>query len=239
MDPIDDGFCHVHLWGTVEYEEALERQLQALEELKTEPTATQQLFLLEHPPIITVGRSGSARNILADPHRLASAGVRIVETSRGGDVTYHGPGQVVGYPVLRLDKHGKDVHRYLRQLESVLISTLADYGIGAGTFEGLTGVWVGPDKIASIGIAVSRWVSYHGFALNVQPNLEHFGLIRPCGLEGCTITSMKELLGCDFDMQEVKGAVARSFCRQFGLKSRNVDYDSLAPFQVRGSSDDI
>ena len=141
--------------------------------------------------------------------------MRVIETNRGGDVTYHGPGQIVGYPILPLAFHGKDVHRYLRRLEAFLIAALWEYGIKAERKEGFTGVWTPTGKIASIGVAISHWVSWHGFALNVAPNLEHFKLIHPCGLVGVEITSMEKILGRAPDRREVESRLIAHFRAEF------------------------
>ena len=132
-------------------------------------------------------------------------------------MTYHGPGQVVGYPIIPLDMHGRDVHLYLRRLESVLITTLADYGIRAGRVPGLTGVWVGNEKVTAIGIAISHWITYHGFALNVDPNLSHFELIRPCGIDGKGVTSVSRLLGRRVNEREVEERLILHFGEEFGF----------------------
>ena len=144
--------------------------------------------------------------------------MRVIETNRGGDVTYHGPGQIVGYPILPLAFHGKDVHRYLRRLEAFLIATLWEYGIKAERKEGFTGVWTPTGKIASIGVAISHWISWHGFALNVAPNLEHFKLIHPCGLVGVKITSMEKILGRAPDRREVESRLIAHFRAEFGFE---------------------
>ena len=153
------------------------------------------LLLLEHPPVLTLGRGTGAGSLVADDERLGRLGLEVVPVSRGGDVTWHGPGQLIGYPVCDLATRGNDLHRFLRGLEQGLMDSLKRWGIAAHRSEGRTGVWVGERKIASIGIAVRRWVSYHGFALNVRPSLSHFELIHPCGLRGVRMTSMAELLG--------------------------------------------
>ncbi|HEY8849869.1 MAG TPA: lipoyl(octanoyl) transferase LipB, partial [Thermoanaerobaculia bacterium] len=149
-----------------------------------------QLLLLEHPPVITLGRGGDTRNLLAPAETLRQQRVRFYETTRGGDITYHGPGQLVGYPILHLGEGSRDVRKYVTKLEEVLIRTVADFGIRAERAEGKRGIWVGEKKIAAIGVRISRWVTSHGFALNVNTNLEHFKLITPCGLPDTDVTSM-------------------------------------------------
>ena len=168
------------------------------------------LVLLEHPPVFTLGRGGD-ESYLLDPGQ-----VPVHRVGRGGEVTFHGPGQLVGYPILDLKRHGKDVHRYLRLLEDVVIATLAAWGITATRRDGLTGVWVGTDKIASIGIGVRRWVTFHGFALNVNTDLSYFSAIVPCGLSGVRMTSMQELLKEELPLDTVQSTIVRSFARIFG-----------------------
>ena len=201
--------------GTVDYEPALAFQRTVAEEYARTGEDTGALILLEHPAIITIGRSGTDDNILASPDTVADAGVAVSQTNRGGDVTYHGPGQIVGYPILPLVFHGKDVHAYLRRIEAFLIAMLRGYGIAADRKPGFTGVWTPQGKIVSIGVAVSHWIAYHGFALNVAPNLDHFNLIRPCGLTDVEIISMEKLLGHPPDMAEVRERVITHFCAEF------------------------
>jgi lipoyl(octanoyl) transferase len=151
-------------------------------------------LFLDHPPVVTLGRGAHAEHLLAAPETLRAAGAEVWETSRGGDVTYHGPGQLVGYGILDLREHGRDVGRYLRDLEEALIRVLGEYGLAAGRRAGLTGVWVGERKAAAIGVRAERWVTAHGFALNVDPDLGHFGWIVPCGIREYAVTSIGELL---------------------------------------------
>ncbi len=175
------------------------------------------LILLEHPPVLTLGRRGNEHNVLVPPETLEGLGIVVHATDRGGDVTYHGPGQLVGYPIVSLKRYGQDVRRYVQGLEEVMISVLAEYGLEAGRRPGFPGVWVGEAKIGFLGVHVSHWVTRHGFSLNVQPDLSHFALIRPCGLEGVHITSMAVLLGRRLDMDEVRRRTAAAFGRVFGL----------------------
>jgi lipoyl(octanoyl) transferase len=151
-------------------------------------------LFLEHPPVVTLGRGAHAEHLLADARRLAAAGAQLWETTRGGDITYHGPGQLVGYGILDLKQHGRDLGRYLRGLEEALLATLADYGILGNRKRGLTGVWVEERKVAAIGVRAERWVTSHGFALNVNPDLSHFEWIVPCGIRGYGVTSLAERL---------------------------------------------
>jgi len=214
------GLLRIFQPGTMGYDEACRLQQEWLERLRYSDDEEAVLILLEHPPIITIGRSGTAGNILAPPAALSAAGVTVHESSRGGDVTYHGPGQLVGYPILPLRGRGKDIHRYLRALEEMLIEVLGAYGIPAFRRDGYTGVWTERGKIASIGIAVRHWIAYHGFALNVAPRMEHFGLINPCGLPGVRMTCMAEFLehppGCD----EVAEGIIAGFSDRFGFTHR-------------------
>ncbi len=195
--------------GVVAYERALAWQ-EALLKKRGQGEHGDTLLLLEHPPVFTLGRGGKVQHLL-NPRQ-----VPVYRVGRGGDVTFHGPGQLVGYPVIALTGH--DVHAYLRALEAVLVATLRAYGLEACRREGLTGVWVGEEKIASIGVGVRRWVTYHGFALNVDPDLSYFSDIVPCGLAGVRMTSMARLLGCPVSLPAVKALVADIFARQFGYE---------------------
>jgi lipoyl(octanoyl) transferase len=206
--------------GTVDYQSALDLQHELVEQRK-QGLIPDQLLLLEHPPVITLGvRTRNDRShVLESEASLAAKGVALFETGRGGDVTYHGPGQLVGYPILDLKPDRCDVHRYVRDLEDVLIRTAGEFGITARRIQGLTGIWVGPDqqpeKLAAIGVRISRWVTSHGFALNVNTNLSHFGLIVPCGISDKGVTSIERLLGRRVPMDEVGNAVARQFAATF------------------------
>ena len=186
------------------------------------------LLLLEHPPVITLGTAGGEESILADRADIERAGVEVFRTDRGGNVTYHGPGQLVGYPIFDLREHGKDVHLFLRNMEQAVIGCLADFGVEGHAVSGYTGVWVGEEKICSIGIAVRRWITYHGFALNVCPNFEHWALIHPCGLTGRQVTSIERLLGHDPGMDAVKTAAVKRFAERFGLEVAPMSAHELA-----------
>jgi lipoyl(octanoyl) transferase len=175
-----------------------------------------QLLLLEHDPVFTLGRNARRENVLLSPDALRERGFEVFDTGRGGDVTYHGPGQVVGYPILDLAPDRRDVHRYVRDLEEVMIRTCADYGIEAGRVPGLTGTWVGQDKIGAIGVRIARWVTSHGFAFNVATDLSAFDLIVPCGIRGRGVTSLERLLGRKVEVGEVMEGLAAQFAAVFG-----------------------
>jgi lipoyl(octanoyl) transferase len=162
-----------------------------------------------------MGRGGHAEHLVASPGALAARGIEFVETDRGGDVTFHGPGQIVGYPIVDLSRRGRDLHRYLRDVEEILIQALAEFGVEAGRAPGLTGVWVGDAKVAAIGIRVSRWVAHHGFALNVETDLSYFDLIVPCGIRGKRVTSMRQLLDRPLEHAAVEEALERAFLAVF------------------------
>ncbi len=203
--------------GTVPYGEALELQ-NALVEERRHGRIGDVLLLLQHPHVLTLGARGDGgrSHILATAARLSDLGVSVFETGRGGDVTYHGPGQMVGYPILDLQPDRCDVHRYVRDIEEVIVRTVADYGIPAGRIQGLTGVWVGHEKIAAIGIRISRWVTSHGFAFNISTDLDYFRLIVPCGIGDRGVTSLERLLGRPVAFGEVEERLARHFCDVFG-----------------------
>ena len=186
-----------------------------LVEMRQKELVDDQLLLLEHPPVITLGRGGDAANLLAASETLRRDGVRFFETTRGGDITYHGPGQLVGYPIVHLGEGRRDVRRYVTAIEEVLIRTVAEYGIEATRVEGRRGIWVGNEKIAAIGVRIARWVTSHGFALNVNTNLNHFRLITPCGLQGTGVTSIARILGCEVPLDEVRAIAAAKFAEVF------------------------
>ena len=211
------SICVLRDLGRMPYAEAFELQRELVEKRKR-CEIPDQLLIVEHPPVITMGRNGHDENLLAAPEILARAGVDFHYTDRGGDVTFHGPGQVVGYPIFDLREWKRDVVAYVRALEEVLIEALAEFGPRGSRLQGATGVWVstpgGPAKIAAIGVHISRWVTSHGFALNVDADLSYFRYIVPCGLTK-PVTSMREL-GLTAKREEVITALARSFGRVFG-----------------------
>lgn len=205
--------------GLVRYEEALGLQRRAARARITGEIAEDVLFLVEHPPVVTLGRSTKAGNLLASAETLAQRGVELFEVERGGDVTFHGPGQLVGYPIVDLKRHKKDLHWYLRQVEQALIDALGVFGISAERNPGLTGVWTGGRKIASIGVHARDWVTWHGFALNVSTDLTYFDLMIPCGIQAVTMTSIARELGRDVAMDDVSDVVGRAVANVFGLEA--------------------
>ena len=213
--------------GRIGYADGLMMQ-QALVEERRAGRVGDLLLLLEHPHVLTLGVRGDPgpSHILASPDRLTSLGVEVHETGRGGDITYHGPGQIVGYPIVDLRPDRCDVHRYVRDLEEVLIRVAADYGVTASRVEGLTGVWVGANKLAAIGVRVARWITSHGFALNVSTDLSYFNLIVPCGIPDRGVTSLEQLLGREVDRAEVEDRIAGHFGAVFD--GRLVDLPPVA-----------
>ena len=182
--------CRAIDLGTLRYAEAFALQKREVERLQR-GEGDDVLLYVEHPHVITMGRNATGAALIADPRFIASRGCEVVATDRGGDVTYHGPGQIVGYPILRLDGTRRDIRRYVHDLEQVLIATLADFNVFAGRHPEHRGVWVEKRKIASLGIRISRWVTCHGFALNVSTDLSYFDLMNPCGIAGCAMTSLE------------------------------------------------
>jgi lipoyl(octanoyl) transferase len=221
-------------WGLVDYQEAWDRQEKIFGETvsikhnnrvnnRTDPTPNFLIFT-EHPHVYTLGKSGHEEYLLLDEDGLKEKNATFYKINRGGDITYHGPGQIVGYPILDLDNFFTDIHLYLRTLEEAIILTLADYGISAGRYPGYTGVWLDPDeenarKICAMGVRASRWVTMHGFAFNVNADLDYFGNIIPCGIDDKDVTSMERELGGKVDIAEVKhklkGHIASLFQMEF------------------------
>jgi len=204
-------------YTSLPYAEGVALQQRLVDERKRD-VIPDTLVLLEHPHVVTLGVKvrESRTHVLKSDEELARDGVTVHEAGRGGDVTYHGPGQLVGYPVIDLKPDRTDAHRYVRDLEEVLIRVCAAYGLEAGRVPGLTGVWVGDEKIAAIGVRLSRWVSSHGFALNVDPDLSFFDLIVPCGIRDKGVTSLARLLGSTPDAEDVRQRVVGAFCDVFG-----------------------
>ena len=201
--------------NVTEYKTALDIQLDLVEKRKND-LIPDTLILLQHPPTLTVGRRGNQQNLLVSEEYLTMKGIHFQEISRGGDITFHGPGQLVGYPIMDLKYLNKDVHVYLRLIEDFLIFFLKNYGINARRYKKVTGVWTGRRKIASIGIGVKRWITYHGFALNINNDLSYFDIIIPCGLNNVQMTSMeKETGSADIDVYTIQDALIHNFARTF------------------------
>jgi lipoate-protein ligase B len=208
--------CRYEDLGQLEYARAWDLQRQLVEQRKT-GSIEDHLLLVEHPPVITLGRNAKKTNLLLPEQRYREIGIDLQSTDRGGDVTYHGPGQVVGYPILDLREWKRDVVKYVRALEQVMIGAVSEFGIEADGVTGCTGVWVEGAKLAAIGVHISRWVTSHGFALNVAPQMEHFGVIIPCGLHK-PVVSMEQLLGQAPAREEVLEALVRHFGLVFGRR---------------------
>ena len=177
------------------------------------------LLMVEHPPVITIGASADNKNILVSNEKLNREGISVIETDRGGDVTYHGPGQQIAYPIIDLSFYRYDVLKYIRLLEEVLIKVLSKFGLEANRINNYTGVWIGKSKIAAIGIAVEKMVTMHGIALNVNPNMKHFSYIIPCGIQECAVTSMTEILKKPVNQDEVKYQMIKTLIEEFDPNS--------------------
>jgi len=203
--------------GRISYAQGLELQAQLVEDRKAE-RIVDVLLLLEHDPVFTLGRNAQAANVLAPEALLRERGFEVFETGRGGDVTYHGPGQVVGYPIMSLAPDRQDVHRYVRDLEEVMIRACREYGVDAERVSGLTGCWVGRDKIGAIGVRISRWVTSHGFAFNAANDLAAYSLIVPCGIADRGVTSLEKLLGRRVNPAGAEEALAHHFSEVFGRR---------------------
>lgn len=237
--------------GLVPYSEALALQRTIAHKRISGEIEQDVLLLLEHPPVVTLGRATKAASLVASTELLAARGVELHEVERGGDVTFHGPGQLVGYPIIDLKRHRKDLHWYLRQVEQALIDAIAEFGLAGGRVEKYTGVWVGetgnrelgtgnrepgtalpvlrPRKIASIGVHARDWVTWHGFALNVNTDLRYFDLIVPCGISDVTMTSVaRELAAGSVDMHAITRAVMRAMATTFGLRAVTIAPTELA-----------
>jgi lipoyl(octanoyl) transferase len=224
-------------WGLMDYQQAWDKQEEIFSKtvaIKTknrnEPedqTQTENfLIFVEHPHVYTLGKSGKPENLLLNEHQLKEKGATYYKINRGGDITYHGPGQIVGYPILDLDHFFTDIHLYLRTLEEAVILTLKDYGIEAGRYPGFTGVWIDADndkarKICAMGVRCSRWVTMHGFAFNVNTDLDYFKNIVPCGIDDKDVTSMQRELGKKVDIQEVKENLRKHISVLFGMNIKN------------------
>jgi lipoyl(octanoyl) transferase len=220
--------------GTAPYADALELQRDLARRRISGELDEDILILVEHPPVVTLGRTAKAANLIASRELLAAQGVELFDVERGGDITFHGPGQLVGYPIVDLKRHRKDLHWYLRQVEETLIRAVAPFGIQAGRVEKYTGVWVDAElperrKLASIGVHARDWVTWHGFALNVTTDLRFFDLIVPCGISDVTMTSVaREVKAGSVVMRDVSDAVVRAFGEVFDLLPRIIARNTLA-----------
>jgi len=225
---------HVRRLGLVPYADGLELQRQLVEERKAD-RIPDTLLLLQHPHVVTIGVKKDGRShILASPDRLASLGVDVFETGRGGDVTYHGPGQLVGYPIVDLNPDRRDVHRYVRDLEEVMIRVCADYGLEAGRVKGFSGAWIAEEKIGAIGVRISRWITSHGFAFNVTTDVDFFNLIVPCGIADKGVTSLASKLARTPEMVEVEHRFVTHFAEVFDSQPQ----DGVAPATVSSTAID-
>ena len=210
--------CDVFSLGTLGYRKAWDLQKELVgKRLKKEINDT--LLLMEHPSLFTIGRRGSKENLLVADEDLEKKGILVYKVDRGGDITYHGPGQVIGYPILDLNEHGRDVHLMLRNLEEVIIGFLSDYEMEACRIPGYTGVWVGKEKIAAIGIGVSHWITFHGFCLNINPDMNYFSMINPCGIKGRGVTSLEKLRVTE-DREKIERRLVKHFGEVFNLEMR-------------------
>ena len=214
--------------GRMPYAEALELQRSIARDRISGAISQDVLLLMEHPPVVTLGRSSKEKHLVASPEILQTHGVELFEVERGGDVTFHGPGQLVGYPIIDLKRHRQDLHWYLRKIEEALINTLADYGIPGERNTSYTGVWTRGKKIASIGVHARDWVTWHGFALNVTTDLSFFDLIVPCGITGVVMTSIARELGSEeISAQDVRDRVSAKFAEAFDLTAVVTSHSEL------------
>ncbi len=211
--------CQVELPGIVDYQESLRLQRERARARKA-GGIPDTLLLLQHPPVYTLGRNASRENILFSPERLQRLGAKVFETDRGGDVTFHGPGQIVGYPILDLTRHRRDLAWYMHSLEEVFIRVAGEFGIRAGRIAGARGVWVGNDKLVAMGVHVSRWITSHGFAFNVSTDLRFFDWIVPCGLHDKGVTSLEKILRQPVSIDAVIDHVIHHFGRVFGMEMK-------------------
>ena len=215
------GYKEAWDFQTLLFEETVAQKLVNRKTPEQAKETTDHLIFVEHPPVFTLGKSGKEDHLLVDESRLKREGIEYYPVNRGGDITYHGPGQIVGYPILDLDHYFTDIHKYLRYLEEVVISTLSFYGLESGRSEGETGVWLDAGtpfarKICALGVKASRWTTMHGFAFNVNTDLSHFVHIVPCGISDKAVTSLHIELGREVDLNEVKDQLRKNFEQQFG-----------------------
>jgi lipoyl(octanoyl) transferase len=225
------GQADRELWvvrlGRMGYEDCLELQREVARQRISGELPQDLLLLVEHPPVVTLGRSSKGKNLISSPAFLASRGVELFEVERGGDVTFHGPGQLVGYPIFDLKRHKLDLHWYLRSVEEALIRTLSAYGISSERNTGYTGVWTEGRKIASIGVHARDWVTWHGFALNVTTDLSYFDLIVPCGIVGVEMTSIEKETGQSPSLDAVSDLASGEFASLFDLHAVEVPAEAI------------
>mgnify|MGYP001616573677 CR=1 FL=1 len=221
--------------GISPYSETYCRQKAILAEKKSGMDCD-YLVIVEHPGVFTIGRKGSENNILADRSFMKNEGLEILHTDRGGDITFHGIGQVVAYPILDLRNHTKDIRLFIRQLERVITMTLEGYGIGADKNKDYTGVWAEGSKIGFIGIGLSNWITYHGLSLNANVDLRYFSMIRPCGIEDVTVTSMKKILNRPVEINSLKQLIIEKFCEVFNFGECCNSKNAAVAFAAASSS---
>ncbi|MGI5836761.1 MAG: lipoyl(octanoyl) transferase LipB [Chloroflexota bacterium] len=227
-----DRYCRLFEMGLVEYGKAFRLQ-RAVAEARQSDVISDSLIILQHPPVLTLGRRANRGNILVSQELLRQEGVALYESTRGGDVTYHGPGQIVGYPILNLRSLRMGASDYVHNLEKVIIDCLQHFDIEGRQDRSYIGVWVGDEKVAAIGVAVSGGVTTHGFALNVCPNMRHFRLINPCGITDKGVTSLSRLLGRHIPVEEVQPLLIQSFARVFGMKLVPCTLDDLETLGIQ------
>ena len=218
--------CEVQQLGRVDYSEALQLQHRKVALCKA-GTIPDVLLLLEHPHVYTLGRNANKEHLLVSRQFVTAVGAEVFETDRGGDITYHGPGQLVGYPILDLTRHQRNLTWYMRSLEEVMIGAAAGFGVRATRLNGATGVWVGDEKLVAMGVHISRWVTSHGFAFNVNTDLRYFEHIVPCGLRGKGVTSLERLLGKSVKMEAVIQRVIEEFGRVLGLEMARLEESTV------------
>jgi len=221
------GRCNFVRLGRMSYEDALELQGD-IAEARIDNRIEDTLLLLEHPPVITIGRSGNSKNILASREILESEGIRLYAVDRGGDVTYHGPGQLIGYPIIDLANHGKDIHLYVYGIEKSIVELLKrEYAVQTEIVQGYVGVWYSTEKIAAIGVTVRSWITTHGFALNVDPDMNHFAMIHSCGIRDKGVTSLSRILDRKVTVDEVAKKYPKYFGETFGVEMNEITLEQL------------
>jgi len=219
--------CNFVQLGRMSYEDTLELQ-EDIAEARRDNRIEDTLLLLEHPPVITIGRSGNPKNILASRELLENEGIRLYTVDRGGDVTYHGPGQLIGYPIINLANHGKDIHLYVYGIEKSIVELLKrEYAVQTEIVQGYVGVWRSTEKIAAIGVTVRSWITTHGFALNVDPDMNHFAMINPCGIRDKGVTSLSRILNRKVTVDEVAKKYPKYFGETFGVEMNELTLEEL------------